>query len=374
MEKSGRLVRMLLLLQAHGSITAQELAEKLGVSLRTVYRDVEALSLWGIPIFGNAGHGGGYSLPEGYNIDASMFTSNEASILSAGSVAIQGLTDFVEDYKEIEIASAKLLSILSEAERLVVGRHMRYIYCDRSRWYRDYTNTTTLRALKNAVIYNLQVEITYHEVHEDAKTHQIKDRSESALVDPYGLVYKSDTWYLVGYSYSEKKLRRWNLTRVDQAQVMQKEFFRPPDFSLTQWWEEELEEFGKGNTKVLMRIDKRALSRFARFHWKKDNRFFDMDTYILVEMFVDKYEWHVIRLEAFLASYNETYPLSLEEQMALNNIGVSACLHSTYFLSHYHLGNRSPYQLEKCQDIEEWFWWANHADVMQEVIFRSCQT
>lgn len=291
MQKSGRLVKILLLLQAHNSLTAQELADKLEVSLRTIYRDIEALSLWGIPIFANAGHGGGYNLPEGYNIDASMFTSNEATILSAGSVAIQGLTDFVEDYKEIEIASAKLLSVLSEKERLVVGRHLHYIYFDRSRWYRDYTHTKTLRTLKNAVIYNKQVALTFHEAIEDDTTHMIQDLTEEARVDPYGLVYKSDTWYLVGFSHRQKRLRRWNLTRVDKVQVTQTEFFRPLDFSLRAWWEQELESFGKGDTKVLMRVDKTAWPRFARVHWKKDNRFFDMGDYVLIEMLVDKYEW-----------------------------------------------------------------------------------
>ena len=77
-------------------------------------------------------------------------------------------------------------------------------------------------------------------------------------------------------------------------------------------------------------------------------------------------------LETFLSSYNEIYPLSHQEQIDLNKVGVSSCLHATYFLSHFYLQNKSPYQLEKCQDLEEWFWWADHEDELQDIIFKSC--
>jgi len=197
MEKLGRLVKILLLIQAHGSLTAQELAEKLEISVRTIYRDIEALTLWGVPIIAEAGHQGGYSLPENYKIDPSMFSESEATFLGVGSALLEGFTDFIEDPKELEFARAKLLAALPERDRLLVGRQIRYIYFDNSRWYKDYVYKDALKILKQAVLNNKQILLEFHE-----RDDPLAKKKLVALVEPYGLVFKSDTWYLVGYSHS----------------------------------------------------------------------------------------------------------------------------------------------------------------------------
>jgi predicted DNA-binding transcriptional regulator YafY len=287
MEKVARLVNILQLLKAHGSLTAQQLAEKLQVTPRTIYRDIEAMTLWRVvPIIAEPGHGGGYSLPEDYTVDPEMFTSYEVSVLSTGSAAIQGFADFIENPVELEQARAKLLSVLSEDERLVVGRQLRYIHFDRSRWYRDYAYMDTLKALKEAVVNNRQIVVEFRERDESEQTPY-----HASLVDAYGLVYKSDTWYLVGLAHTQQVLRRWNVTRISKAQITNGEFERPASFSLEHWWAEELEAFGRGETRILVRIDKSAWPRFSRFHWKKDNNLVDQGTHFEVEMIVDKYEW-----------------------------------------------------------------------------------
>lgn len=286
MEKAARLVDILQLLKAHGPLTAHQLADKLEVTPRTIYRDIEALTLWGQPIIAEAGHGGGYSLPPGYAVDPKMFTSNEVTVLSTGGSAIQGFSDFIEDPVELERARAKLLSVLSEEERLLVGRQLRHIHFDRSRWYRDYAYMDTLKLLKEAVVRNRQIVVEFREREESEQT-----TNHVSLVDAYGLVYKSDTWYLVGLPQNEKTLRRWNVTRISKAQITSGEFQRPASFSLERWWTEELEAFGKGETPVLVRIDKSAWPRFSRFHWKRDNKLIDKGTHFEVEMIVDKYEW-----------------------------------------------------------------------------------
>lgn len=285
--RAGRLSKIVLMIQAHGTLTATELAEKLEVTERTIYRDIEELIVHRVPIISQSGPGGGYSLPDGYTFDPSMFTPEESNILAIGGVAIQSLTDFHEDPTEIETAKAKLLSLFSGEEKKLLKRHLDYIYFDSSRWYRQYIHSKgVLNSIKTAVIHNRWLLIEYKERYDP-----LESALRSAKVEAYGLVFKSDTWYLVGYSYRTNEIRRWNVIRIHSAQLLDHDFERPPGFKLADWWREELEEFGKGTIRVLMAIKDAAWYRFERFQWKRENRFFVEDRRIVVEMIVDHYEW-----------------------------------------------------------------------------------
>ncbi len=285
MNRAGRLVKILLLLQGLGQLTALQLAKKLEVSERQIYRDIDALTLWQVPIFAQSGHGGGYSLPKDYKVDPAMFTSVQVSTLSAGGLAIRGLSDFLEDESEIEVANAKLLSTLSETDREVVRRQIDYIYFDHNRWYRRYAYKNTLREMKYAVLHDRQIVIDFFRRYDTGRLSPLTTR-----VDAYGLVFKSDTWYLVGYFSLERRVRRWNVTRINRVQITEETFVRPLNFSLKAWWADEVEDFGKGDTRVRLRIDKAVLHRFERTTWKKDNKFYDHGDYLVVELMVDNYQ------------------------------------------------------------------------------------
>lgn len=310
MNKQARLIRIILLLQGYGTITAEELAKKLEVNSRTIYRDIDELCYWGIPIISSAGPSGGYSLPEGYSIDPDMFTFEQVVALGIGGNAISIFSDLIENRSEIDVANAKLLASMQPHQQEILRRQIQYIIFDNSSWFRNYVHLDTLRLLKTAVIENKSAEIEYFE-----RDSFNQEENETAFVDPYGLVFKSDTWYLVGHSHKQKEIRRWNLTRIIKTNVLAETFERPNKFILSEWWREELENFGQGEIRVLLSINKSAWYRFSRTSWKMSNRFYDFNDHIVVEMYVDKYDWLIDLVLNNRGEARILYPLNLREEI-----------------------------------------------------------
>lgn len=288
MERAARQVKTLILLQGHGSVTAAQLADQLSVSIRTVYRDIEALCIYGVPITGAPGTGGGYSLPPDYAVDLTMFTKDEVGLLGAGGIAISGLTDLVGDLPEMESASTKLLSTLSKSDRELALHYIRYIHFDHSGWYRKYSKRRMLPICRQAVLHDLQIVAACRETAGGGDNNII-----TSLIDPYGLVLKSDMWYLVGYSHQEQRVRRWNLIRVEDVSLTNSSFERPREFTLSDWWEHDMEAFGQGDVRVILAIDDTVWERFDQFVWKKANRFARKDGQTFAELAVDRYDWLV---------------------------------------------------------------------------------
>ncbi len=119
MLKTERLMAITLLLQARGKMTADRLARILEVSARTIYRDMDALSLAHVPVAMDYGPGGGYYLPEGYRLDPTMFTSDEAVALVLGGAAAGGHQLFESD-DGLRRALVKLEAALPEEYRAEV--------------------------------------------------------------------------------------------------------------------------------------------------------------------------------------------------------------------------------------------------------------
>ena len=133
--RSSRLVSILMLLQARQRMTARELAGELEVSLRTVYRDVEALAAAGIPVYAEHGRAGGYQLVDGYRTRLTGLTESEAESLFMvglpGPAAALGLS------QEAASAERKLLAALGPEQRLRAGRLRDRFHLDAPAWYRD---------------------------------------------------------------------------------------------------------------------------------------------------------------------------------------------------------------------------------------------
>lgn len=186
--RADRLIALALLLQARGRMTAEALATRLEVSVRTVYRDLDALSAAGVPVYAECGRGGGVELPDGYRLDLNALNPAEARAVFLGGVAAP--------LAELGVGAVldgtlrKLAAALSAPSRDAAQRTRQRLLVDTSDWWQPPPPTPpSLRTIEEAVWRDVRLRLTYGRY----------GRGETErIVDPYALVAKRGVWYLVG--------------------------------------------------------------------------------------------------------------------------------------------------------------------------------
>jgi predicted DNA-binding transcriptional regulator YafY len=222
--RAGRLVSLLLLLQHRGRLTANELAEELEVSVRTIYRDLEALSAAGVPVYAEPGRNGGCQLVGGYRTRLTGLTAKEAEALFAtgmtGPVGELGLGTV------LGAAQLKLLAALPKdlADRAASARQR--FHFDAPTWFRATRSEPHLAALAAAVWDDRRVDIRYR--------HPGADEPAPRTLDPFGLVNKAGVWYLVARRQGE--MRTYRVSRVHDVSTLDERFERPTGFDLAEHW------------------------------------------------------------------------------------------------------------------------------------------
>ncbi len=207
-------------------MTADELASELEVSPRTIYRDIEALSAAGIPIYADRGPTGGYQLIDGYRTRLTGLTSAEAQ-----SLFLAGLPGPAEELGLKEFAAAaqlKLLAALPTELRSRAEQIRQRFHLDTPTWFRGDEPTEHLATIADAVWEQRRVRMTYQ---------RWGNQTVRREVDPYGLVLKAGTWYFVGSG------RTYRVSRVEELHPVGDTFERPRDFDLARYWAEWSEQF-----------------------------------------------------------------------------------------------------------------------------------
>jgi predicted DNA-binding transcriptional regulator YafY len=229
--RASRLVSILLLLQTRSGMTAQELAEELEVSVRTVYRDMEALAAAGVPLYGEAGRDGGYRLVDGYPTRLTGLTADEAK-----SLFFTGLPAAAADLglgASVTAAQLKLMAALPPELRDRAGWVAERFHLDARSWYRDADNAPYLIGVAAAVWDERVIRISYLRW---AKPQQI-----TRDVQPYGLVLKAGHWYLVAAAGATK--RTYRISRIVALETLDATFERDAAFDLGSYWREYLQHF-----------------------------------------------------------------------------------------------------------------------------------
>ncbi|MFD9412837.1 helix-turn-helix transcriptional regulator [Streptomyces sp. NPDC059989] len=227
--KSSRLLSILLLLQTRGRMTAAELAQELEVSVRTVYRDAEALAAAGVPLYGDAGHSGGYQLLAGYRTRLTGLSTGEAEALfltgMPGPAAELGLG------RALSAAQLKLRAALPAELRAQADRMRLRFHLDAPGWYAEHEETPYLAQVADAVWRGRVIEIRYRRWKEP--------REVDRRLAPYGLVLKAGRWYLIAGHLTGGGPESPRTYRIDQILSLREttEEAEPPDgFDLAAHW------------------------------------------------------------------------------------------------------------------------------------------
>ncbi|WP_278265870.1 YafY family protein [Nocardia sp. AG03] len=234
--RASRLVRLLLSLQASGGSTAGELARELEVSTRTVYRDVEALSEAGVPVYCEPGRGGGVRLIDGYRTRLTGLTSDEAD-----AVLLAGLPGAAADLGLGTVLATAQLKMLAALPPELRGRATRIadrVHIDMPGWFHRPDDTPTLATVADALWHDRRLALGYRR----------PDRVVHRIVDPLGLVMKAGTWYLVARESTD--IRSYRASRIVTAETTGETFTRPADFDLSAHWRTAADEFARSILRV----------------------------------------------------------------------------------------------------------------------------
>lgn len=308
MKRETRLSGILFLLKANKSQTAEELADALNVDVRTIYRDIDALVDAGLPIRGTRGPSGGYVLTEYFPVDPFVFTRNE--VLSLISTPNEQRSDRqgTNAGQAIDTALKLLAGGLPENSRALLTRVRERFLFDTVNWFWRDAPLRQYPELKEAILNDLSVEIIY--------TERGEPNIKTGTVDPYGMVWRQGHWYLVALSHTTKRFERHRLQRIVSVRTTGKRFSREGTFDLAACWSRLLEDFGRGQTLVRIKIDYPATLDFEMFGWKRDQRITKHHDHWIVEMSVDKYEWLIPLVLSYAGKVQVLEPTSVRKEIA----------------------------------------------------------
>jgi predicted DNA-binding transcriptional regulator YafY len=258
--RASRLVSLLLLLQSRGGQTAAELARELEVSVRTIHRDVDALSASGVPIYADRGPHGGIRLVDGYRTRLTGMTADEAEALFLsglpGPAAELGLGTVVAAAR-LKVLAALPTELRARASRLVERFHL-----DAAAWYHADEPVPLLGPLSEAVWESQRIQIAYDR----------GDKTVDRILEPLGLVLKAGVWYLI--ASAEGQPRTYRVSRVAGVTSLGERFDRPDSFDLAAFWTEASAAYERDTPRIVVKL-RIAPSRLPRLRGVISERPYD---------------------------------------------------------------------------------------------------
>lgn len=247
--KIDRLVSIILLLLNQGRIGARELAERFEVSPRTIYRDIDAINMAGIPVRSITGVGGGFEIMPEYKLDKKVFSATDLSALLMG---LSSLSNIVRG-DELVHALAKIKSFIPADRAKDIELRADQIRIDLSPWMGSPVIPSYLETIQAALQENRLLTFDYiaHHGNKTART-----------VEPYQLVWKSSHWYFQGYCHQRNDYRLFRLSRISNLRLREETFapraYQKPTLDFADTWE-------AIQIKIKLRIHKSVMDRMLDF-------------------------------------------------------------------------------------------------------------
>lgn len=224
--KTERMLGIVMELQRKGVLRAEDLAAKFETSIRTIYRDVQALSEAGVPVAGAPGVG--YSLMEGYFLPPVSFTSEEAVALLIGAEFVEMRLD-TEYGSKARSSQEKIEAILPENVRGETERIRSVVRLLNERGARTSQQEKEMfEQLRQAIVRKCRVHFCYFKNLPDRDGSRHSERT----VDPYGLVFSQGVWMLVAFCRLRHDIRHFRLSRMNELVVLDDSFEIIPGFRL----------------------------------------------------------------------------------------------------------------------------------------------
>lgn len=225
----NRLFEIVYILLAHPTVTAKELAERFEVSTRTIYRDIEALSSAGIPVYMTQGKGGGIRLLDNFVLNKTMLSEEEQAQILSSLQGIQAATGEKGD------------NLLAKLSSLFQKENENWIEIDFSDWSGKERNK--FHDLKNAILSHTVIKFDYF---------GRDGEKQRRCVKPFKLYFRDKTWYLSGYCIEKEGMRLFKLRRMKRLEVT-KITFDP--LELPRMEDNQLEPTDVIETTIVLKID-----------------------------------------------------------------------------------------------------------------------
>lgn len=229
--KADRLISILMLLQVHKQLTANDLAKRLEVSVRTIYRDIESLSSLGIPIFTDRGTNGGIKLLGDYQTTLSGINKDElySLFIPTGDKVLDDLG--IGKLKDSTMI--KLLGSSSTYQMNEIKNIQNYIFIDMYTWGENpiKVDTAILSILQEGIWNSKVLNIVYRKINE----------TKNVILNPLGLVCKRGIWYLIGEN--NEIIKTYKVSNIESALLTDTLFDRPKDFNLEKHWKSSTSNF-----------------------------------------------------------------------------------------------------------------------------------
>jgi predicted DNA-binding transcriptional regulator YafY len=253
--RAGRLLSVLMLLQARGHMTAQAIAAEMEVSPRTILRDLDHLSAAGVPVWADRGRNGGFQLRQGWSTRLTGLTEPEAQALFLaglpGPAAELGLGGAVASAR-LKVLAALPADWRSDAQRVSSRLHI-----DPIDWFRAGTRAEYLEGVADAVFKTRRIAMRYE------SWSGIRDRE----VEPLGLVLKAGVWYMVARASRKDEPRVFRLSNIHALTALKQTFEHPDDFDLAAYWSVATRRFEASvyHDQATLHVSERGLALVLRF-------------------------------------------------------------------------------------------------------------
>ena len=307
-----RVLAVLELLQSHGRMAGPELAQRVGVDVRTLRRYIVVLEELGIPITSERGRHGAYLLVPGFRLPPMMFTNDEAVALSIGMIAARGL-GLADAAPAVESAQSKLARVMPEGLKRQVRAISDTVKVDLRQAANAPASNTALITLTAAAQAQQRVHLGYR-----SGTGEDSERD----FDPYGLAFSGGAWYVLGWCHLRRDLRSFRLDRVRSVATLPKSFLRPDGFDALARLRESIATLPRGHAiEVFLQADLAAARRafpaeFGLIEPQADG--------VLLRTSADDLAWFARRLAALPFAFAVHVPLQLRDEVRALGVRLQA--------------------------------------------------